>query len=260
MKIQRRHVALTVVTVVVGVFLILPTLYIIPLSFDASSTLGVPSGRWTTSWYVELFTDRAWARAARNSLQVAVLTTVLATVLGTVLALAFRVKSRINSIANAVTLAPMIVPAVILGVGLYGLLVSWGLGGTLLGLVIAHTVLAIPFVVVAVGSSLSQVDPDYEKAAASLGASPVRQHVRVVLPLALPGIAAGALFAFVTSWDEVVVSIFLTNAQSRTLPVLMWTQVRTEVTPTLAALGTCLLALSTLALLGMQMLNRRSKD
>jgi len=128
MKIQRRHVALTVVTVVVGVFLILPTLYIIPLSFDASSTLGVPSGRWTTSWYVELFTDRAWARAARNSLQVAVLTTVLATVLGTVLALAFRVKSRINSIANAVTLAPMIVPAVILGVGLYGLLVSWGLG------------------------------------------------------------------------------------------------------------------------------------
>lgn len=257
MKIKRRHIALTVVTVVVGVFLILPTLYIVPLSFDASSTLGVPSGRWTTAWYAELFTDRAWARAARNSLQVAVLTTVLATLLGTALALAFRVKTRTNAIANAITLAPMIVPAVILGVGLYGLLVSWGLGGTLLGLVFAHTVLAIPFVVVAVGSSLSQVDPDYERAAASLGASPLRQHLRVILPLALPGIFAGALFAFVTSWDEVVVSIFLTNAQSRTLPVLMWTQVRTEVTPTLAALGTCLLVLSTLALLGMQMLNRK---
>jgi len=110
--------------------------------------------------------------------------------------------------------------------------------------------------VVAVGSSLSQVDPDYEKAAASLGAPPIKQITKVVLPLALPGIAAGALFAFVTSWDEVVVSIFLANTHSRTLPVLMWTQVRTEVRPTLAALGTCLLVLSTLALAAMQLLKR----
>lgn len=256
MRMPLRHVALGFVSAVVGLFLILPTLYIVPLSFDASSTLGVPSGQWSTRWYAELFTERDWALAASNSLQVASLTMVLATALGTALALGLRAKTRIGVMVNGFALAPMIVPAVIIGVGMYGMLIWWGLGGTLLGLVIAHTVLAIPFVAVAVSSSLSQVDPDYEKAAASLGAPPWKQVTKVVLPLAAPGIAAGALFAFVTSWDKVVVSIFLANTHSRTLPVLMWTQVRTEVTPTLAALGTCLLALSTLALAAMQLLKR----
>jgi putative spermidine/putrescine transport system permease protein len=157
------------------------------------------------------------------------------------------------------SLAPVVIPPVILGVGMYSVLLRWHLTGTPLGLILAHTVLALPFVIISVSASFAQLDPVYERAAMSLGANGVRRLVRVVAPLVAPGAVAGALFAFITSWDEIVMAIFLTNAQTRTLPVEMWIQMRTQVTPALAALGTCLFALSTAALLAVQLLQKKSR-
>jgi len=255
-----RWVALTTATVLTACFLLLPTLVVVPMSFNGSSTLGVFDSTWTTRWYDELLSSSAWRTAAFNSLQVALGSTVLATVLGTLAAWGFSKLGIYGRAVQGGSIAPVIVPPIILGVGLYSVFLTWQINGTVLGLVLAHTVLAIPFVVIAVGASFAQLDPVYERAAASLGAKPFQTLRRVILPLLLPGVVAGALFAFVTSWDEVVVSIFLTDAQTRTLPVEMWIQVRTQVTPTLAALGTCLLLVSSLALIAMQVLRRSERD
>ncbi|BAS06683.1 spermidine/putrescine transport system permease protein PotC [Arthrobacter sp. Hiyo4] len=160
---------------------------------------------------------------------------------------------------QGMSLAPLIIPPVIIGIGIYILMLKWGLFGSLLSLVVGHTVLAIPFVIVAVSTSLSQFDPAQEQAAAILGAGPWTRFWRVVFPQILPGIIAGALFAFVTSWDEVVVSTFLVSPNFRTLPVEMWIQARTTVTPVLAALSTILMVVSTLALVGMLRLQREKK-
>jgi putative spermidine/putrescine transport system permease protein len=150
----------------------------------------------------------------------------------------------------------MIIPPVIIGIGTYVLYLKWYLDGSVIGLILAHSVLALPFVVVTVTATLSQLDPVYDRAAASLGAGPWTRFRRVTVPLIAPGMFAGALFAFVMSWDEVVVSIFLTDAQSRTLPVFMWTQIRTQLTPTLAAVGVFLTVLSIVALVSMRRLQK----
>lgn len=258
-RLSLRWFFLVAVTGSVAAFLLLPTLVVIPMSFNSSRTLGVFADGWTTDWYRELFTSPQWQAAAQNSLQVAVGTTILATILGTLAAWGLSRSGRFTAAVRGAMLAPLIVPPVILGVGLYTLLLSTKLNATIPGLVFAHTVLSLPFVVVAVSASFAQVDPNYERAAASLGAPPWQRLRRVVLPLVAPGIFSGALFAFITSWDEVVVSIFLTDLQTRTLPVLMWSQVRTQVTPTLAALGTCLIVLSTVALAAMQRLGKEAQ-
>lgn len=258
-RLSVRWFFLIVATGLVTAYLLLPTLVVIPMSFNRSSTLGVFAGGWTTEWYRELFTSPEWRSAGWNSLQVAVGTTVAATVLGTLAAWGLSRNGRFTSLVQGTMFAPLIVPPVVLGVGLYTLLLGANLTGTIPGLIFAHTVLALPFVVVAVSASFAQVDPNYEKAAAVLGAPPWQRLRRVVLPLVAPGIVSGALFAFITSWDEIVISIFLTDLETKTLPVLMWSQVRTQVTPTLAALGTCLVVLSTLALAAMHPLGKGMK-
>lgn len=251
---------LTTVTVLTACFLLVPTLVVVPMSFNGSSTLGVFDDTWTTRWYDELLTSSAWRTAALNSLQVALGSTVLATTLGTLAAWGLSKLGVYGRVVQGGSIAPVVIPPIILGVGLYTVFLNWQLSGSVLGLVLAHTVLAVPFVVIAVGASFAQLDPVYERAAASLGANGFQTLRHVILPLLAPGVVAGALFAFVTSWDEVVVSIFLTDAQTRTLPVEMWLQVRTQVTPTLAALGTCLLLVSSLALIAMQVLRRSESD
>ena len=150
---------------------------------------------------------------------------------------------------NGLILAPLIVPIVIVAIGMFSLYVRWRLGGSLVGLVLAHTALAVPFVVVSVSASLRTMDRNLELAAANLGANPRQTFRRVTLPIILPGVIAGAIFAFITSWDEVVVAIFLTSARFRTLPVEMWEQVRQAVDPTVAAVATTLLVVTTVLLL-----------
>ena len=163
-----------------------------------------------------------------------------------------------KNLVNALILSPLIVPVIIIAIGMFSLYVRWKITGTLLGLVIAHSTLAIPFVVVSVSTSLRTIDRNLELAAQNLGAGPVRTFTRITLPLVLPGVFAGALFAFLTSWDEVVVAIFLTTAKFRTLPVEMWEQVRQVVDPTVAAVATVVLTVTTTVLLIAFVVRRQS--
>ena len=154
-----------------------------------------------------------------------------------------------KSLVTGLVLAPLIVPIVVIAIGMYFVYTPWHLTGTLYGLVASHTCLAVPFVFVTVSTSLRTVDPTLEQAAQNLGAGPWRTFFRITLPLILPGVLAGALLAFVTSWDEVITAIFLTSPLVRTLPVVMWTQIRYEIDPTIAAVSTMLMGLTSITLL-----------
>jgi putative spermidine/putrescine transport system permease protein len=231
-------------------FLMVPTLVVVPMSFTASNALTFPPEGLSLRWYEKMLTDRQWSTGFVNSAQVAFSTSILATVLGTLAALG-TVRGRFpgRGVVNGLILSPLIVPVIIIAIGMFSVFVRWRIAGTLPGLVVAHTALALPFVVVNVATGLRTVDRNLELAAQSLGASPLRTFQRITLPLILPGILAGGLFAFITSWDEIVVSIFLTSARFRTLPVEMWEQVRQVVDPTVAAVATTLLAVTTTILL-----------
>jgi putative spermidine/putrescine transport system permease protein len=257
MKRSPHRVAVYVWSALVGVFLLAPTLIIVPMSVTSGRALEFPPKGFSLQWYQAILESPTWRSAAWTSAQVALLTVVLATVLGTAAALALvRWRSRAVGPLAALLLSPMIVPVIILGVGTFLLFSRWHLTGTMAGLVIAHTVLAIPFVIVAVSASARSLDPTLELAAAGLGATRWKTFRRVVLPLIMPGVVAGALFAFITSWDEIVVAIFMTSPTLRTLPVLMWGQVRTSLDPSLAAVGTLLIVVSTLVLLAAYVLQR----
>jgi putative spermidine/putrescine transport system permease protein len=247
---QPRRILMAALGLFTVLYLIAPTLVIVPMSFTEARILSFPPEGFSLEWYEQMLTDRQWSSAIANSLQVAVLTTILATVLGTLAALAFaRGRFPGRSAVNGLVLAPIIVPVVIIAIGMFSLYARWRLGGSLFGLVLAHTALALPFVVVSVSASLSTMDRNLELAAANLGANPRQTFRRVTLPIILPGVIAGAIFAFITSWDEVVVAIFLTSARFRTLPVEMWEQVRQAVDPTVAAVATTLLVVTTVLLL-----------
>ncbi|MBA3877244.1 MAG: polyamine ABC transporter permease [Anaerolinea sp.] len=227
-----------------------PTLVVVPMSFTASNALTFPPEGLSTRWYEKMVTDPQWSTGFLNSAKVAFLTAILATVLGTLAALG-TVRGRFpgRGAVNGLILSPLIVPVIIIAIGMFSVFVRWKITGSIVGLVLAHTALAVPFVVVNVATSLRSMDRNLEQAAQSLGAGPVRTFRRITLPLILPGVLAGGLFAFITSWDEVVVSIFLTSARFRTLPVEMWEQVRQVVDPTVAAVSTTLLAVTTTLLL-----------
>lgn len=231
-------------------FLMAPTLVVVPMSFTASNSLTFPPEGLSLRWYERMLTDRQWSTGFVNSAQVAFVTAILATSLGTLAALG-TVRGRFpgRSAVNALILSPLVVPVIIIAIGMFSVFVRWKIAGSLPGLVLAHTSLAVPYVVVNVATSLRTVDRNLELAAQSLGANQVRTFQRITLPLILPGILAGGLFAFITSWDEVVVSIFLTSARFRTLPVEMWEQVRQVVDPTVAAVATTLLVVTTTLLL-----------
>jgi putative spermidine/putrescine transport system permease protein len=240
-------------------FLLVPTLVVVPMSFTASNSLTFPPEGLSMQWYEKMLTDRQWSTGFANSAQVAFTTAILATALGTLAALG-TVRGRFpgRSVVNGLILSPLIVPVIIIAIGMFSVFLRWRIAGSLPGLVVAHTALALPFVVVNVTTSLRTVDRNLELAAQSLGANPVRTFQRITLPLILPGIMAGGLFAFITSWDEVVVSIFLTSARFRTLPVEMWEQVRQVVDPTVAAVATTLLIVTTTVLVFAFVVRRQS--
>lgn len=247
---QPRRLLLLALGSMTVLFLMAPTLVVVPMSFTASNALTFPPEGFSTRWYEKMLTDPQWSAGFVNSAKVALLTSIFATVLGSLAALG-TVRGRFpgRGAVNALVLSPLIVPLIIIAIGMFSLFVRWKITGSIVGLVIAHTALAVPFVVINVATSLRTIDRNLELAAMSLGASPVRTFQRVTLPMILPGVLAGALFAFITSWDEVVVSIFLTTARFRTLPVEMWEQVRQVVDPTVAAVSTTLLAVTTTILL-----------
>lgn len=244
---------------VVLLFLIVPILAIIPLSFNSSTFLTYPLRGWSTRWYAELFGGDRWLQPMRNSFVVAIATTMLATALGTLAALGLvRLKQRWRGLVMAILISPMIIPIVITAVGIYFLYAPWGLTNSFTGLILAHTVVAVPFVVMTVTATLQGFDPNLARAAASLGASPVTIFRRVILPMILPGVVSGAIFAFAASFDEIVVTLFLAGPQQRTLPLQMLSGVREEISPAITAAATLLVLLSMALLTVVEILRRRS--
>ena len=256
---QPRRLLMAALGALTVFYLLAPTLVIVPMSVTEARILSFPPEGFSLQWYERMFTDRQWSTGIVNSAQVAVLTAILATVLGTLAALGLtRGRFPGRSLVNAVALTPLIVPVVVIAIGMFSLFVQWKISGSLLGLVLAHTALALPFVIVNVGTSLRTMDRNLELAAANLGADPRRTFTRITLPIILPGVLAGAIFSFITSWDEVVVAIFLTSARFRTLPVEMWEQVRQAVDPTVAAVSTTLLVVTSVLLLLLLVVRRQA--
>lgn len=256
-------VAYYAVRVFVGLvllFLISPIIAIMPLSFNSETFFSYPMPGYSLRWYEDFFFNERWTSALRMSFIVAIATTILATFLGTLAALGL---SRSNFPAKATMMAilisPMIVPIIISAVGMFKFYAQMNVAGTLLGVVLAHTALATPFVVITVTATLSAFDKTLIRAGASCGAAPHTVFFKVMLPLILPGMISGALFAFVTSFDEVVVVLFLASPEQRTLPLQMFSGIREMISPTITAAATVLVLFSTILLVTVELLRRRSE-
>lgn len=241
-------------------FLISPILAIMPLSFNSDMFFSYPMPGFSLRWYVDFFTNERWQNALYLSVILAVLTTILSTTLGTLAALGLaRGNIPFRATIMAVLISPMIVPIIISALGMFFFYAKLNLLGTLPGLVLAHTALATPFVVITVTATLSSFDRTLMRAGESLGASPTTVFFRVVMPLILPGMISGALFAFGTSFDEVIAVIFIAGPEQRTLPRQMFSGIREMISPTITAAATVLIILSTLMLVTVELLRRRSE-
>ncbi|MDR0808900.1 MAG: ABC transporter permease [Gemmobacter sp.] len=250
--------AVTASVVFAAVMMILPNAVIIPASFNGENYITFPPRSLSTRWYATFLTDPVWRSATWNSFVVAFFTALAATVLGTLAALGLiRFPPRTRSLMVSMFLLPVIVPTIISAVALYGLLAQFGGRGGLLGVIIGHTIITLPFVVVNVIAALQQMDMRLEHAARSLGASPLRSFIHVTLPMIWPGIAAGAVFAFLVSFSEIVMSLFLTGSGSVTLPVQMWSGIRFEINPTVAAASSVFVVLSCAVVMLMGLLRRK---
>jgi putative spermidine/putrescine transport system permease protein len=252
------RIALSAFAALVGAFLLLPIFAVIPAAFNASSFIRLPPDAWSGRWWGTFFADSTWRRALMTSLQVATLAAALSVVLGTAAALGIaRLGGWMRQLALAIFVGPVIVPVIVLAVALYSLARSAGLVGTIATLAIAHTMLALPYVALNVGVSLAALDPRLALAATGLAASPWRVFRTVTLPLIMPGVLGGGVFAFVTSFDEVVLSIFLAGPQAKTLPVRIWEEIRVEYTPVVAVAATIMIALAVAAVAASRMIQRR---
>lgn len=245
------RVILGLVCLLVAIWLVAPTLVVVPMSFNENKSLAFPPQGFSWQWYQNFFTNPDWSSSFLNSLKVASVVAVLATVLGTLAAFGLdRMKAGPANLLRMLMLTPMVVPGVVLAIGIYAVYLDTHLVGTLLGFVLAHTILALPFVLIAVSASLEVFDRRLETAAASLGAGALTAFRTVTLPLILPGMLSGLLFAFATSFDEIVVSLFITNPYLKTLPVQIFASITRDADPTVAAVGTILLLATTILIGG----------
>ncbi len=257
----RPHPVLLVFVLVLGVILIAPTVIIAVMSFSAEVLLRFPPKSFSLRWYEAFLGNETWTRSMATSVEVAIATSLIAGLLGTLMALGIdRGRYPWKQAVNALVLGPLLVPPVILAIGLFFMYVRWHVTGTILGLVAADTALGLPYVVLVVGGGLRMFNRTLELAAHSLGAGPVRTFMLVTLPSILPSVVAGILFAFITSWDEVIIAYFLTTPEVRTLPVVMWGASTDTTDPTLAAVATFLsTTTTTLLVLFLFLQSRRVK-
>jgi len=252
--------AVRVFCISVLVFLLAPILVIMPLSFSDSSFLVYPIAGWSTKWYQSLFGSAEWARAAKNSFIVAPTATLIATVLGTTAAVGLaRTNFAFKGLLMSVLILPMVVPIVVVGVATYLFFAPLGLADSYLGLIIVHAALGAPFVLTTVLATLAGFNHNLVRASLSLGESPLNTFFRVTLPVIAPGVISGALFAFATSFDEVVVTLFLAGANQVTLPRQMFTGIRESISPVIAAVATLLIVFTTSLLLVLEWLRGRRR-
>jgi putative spermidine/putrescine transport system permease protein len=241
-------------------FLLVPIAAIVPLSFSSGSFLTYPLPGLSLRWYQEVLGGGKWLAALGNSLWVGSIATLAAVTLGTLAALGLaRWRGRLAGPLKMLMLSPMIVPVILVAVASYFFLAPLSLTSTYTGLVLAHTVIAVPFVVVPVLTALELLDPNLARAAASCGATPRQVFWRVTLPGIVPAMASGALFAFAASFDDVVIALFIAGPEQRTLPREMFSGLRDSITPALTAVATIMIVFSTALFLLMQALQRRSR-
>ncbi len=246
-------------------FLIAPILVIVPLSFNAEpyftfteGMLRLNADAYSLRWYRQIIEDDVWTRALVNSLIIGVLATALATALGTLAALGLSSPAMPGRrFAMGLLISPMVTPVIISAAGMFFFYSNLGLAQTHLGLILSHAALGTPFVVITVTATLSAFDTNLTRAAASLGAGPLRTFRSVQLPLIAPGVISGAIFAFATSFDEVVVVLFMAGIEQRTIPRQMWAGIREQISPTILAVATFLIAFAALLLLTVEWLSRK---
>ncbi|MDV7143366.1 ABC transporter permease [Tropicimonas sp. TH_r6] len=268
-------------------FLIAPILIVIPLSFNAEPyftftekmlsldptgystrwydlllTFGMtdPDAARDSSWWADAWANAAWINAAKNSVIIGFFSTLLATFLGTLAALGLsRPEMPFRRVIMAVLISPMIVPIIITATGLFFFYSATGLANSYIGIIMAHATLGIPFVIITVTATLVGFDQTLTQAAASLGANPTTTFFKITMPLILPGVISGALFAFVTSFDEVVVVLFVAAHDQQTIPRQMWNGIREQISPAILSVATILVIVSIALLTTVELLRRRSE-
>ena len=259
-KIDFVAIMLYVVCGLIAFYMILPILIVIPMSFSSAEFLTFPPPGFSLKWFQRYFSNDSWIRPTWDSFQVAVIAMVFSTAIGTLASIAL-VRTRIwgKAVVNTLILAPMIIPVIIVSIALYSFFVRLGLVGSRASLVLGHSLLCTPFVVITISASLKGFDETLEQAAMICGATRLRTFFSVTLPIIRPGIIAGALFAFIISFDEIVISMFLCGIETRTLPMKMWEGIRMEINPVIAAVSTLLIFLSVILLILVEMVRRRSQ-
>jgi putative spermidine/putrescine transport system permease protein len=244
---------LHVVAVLVMVFLVVPTLLVIPMSFSGAQYLEFPPRQWSLRWYESYFASAAWMQATATSLKAGVLTALVATPLGTLAAYGLLAsRTRLAGLLTMLLLTPIVVPVILIGIGVFYAYVKLQLVNTLLGLVLAHSMLAVPVVMMVVSSALKTFDMNQELVARSLGASRPRAFLLVTLPQIRFTVATGAVLAFLTSFDEIVVSLFISGGDHSTLTRNMFNALRDQVDPTIAAISTIIVVITSLLLVATQ--------
>ena len=227
--------ALTILVIILLVMIILPVLILIPEAFTSLNYFAFPVTDFSLKWFEKFFSNEQWIQGLGRSLVLAVLAGLIATCIGTLAALAMqKLRFPFRSGFMMLMVAPMIIPVVIVGASLYTVLAPIGLTNNYLGIIITHVLLGIPMVYITMSSALSGLNPNLELASMSMGASPVTTFFKVTMPSVKPSLFASFLFAFVTSLDEVAATSFISGANTKTLPIVMWENMRTAIEPTIA--------------------------
>ena len=248
-------------------FLIFPIFVIVPLSFNAipyfsftSEMLSLDPQGYSLRWYEDFFTNPNWLGSVKNSFIIALFSTLIATVLGTLAALGLsHPRFPLRTLVMGILISPMIVPLIITAAGMFFFYSRIHLQGTHVGVILAHAVLSTPFVVIVVTATLVGFDSTLIRAAASLGASPLRTFLKITVPLIAPGVISGTLFAFITSFDEVVVVLFVGSFRQRTIPWQMFSGIREQISPTILAVATMLIFFSIILLVTLEWLRHRNE-
>lgn len=243
---------------IVLLYLIVPTLLVIPMSFSGSRFLSFPPETWSLRWYKAYFSSAEWRAATWVSLQAAVCTTIVATITGTLAAYGLHCsRLRITKLLSVLLVLPMIIPVILIAVGVFMLFAPMQLNSSLTGIVLSHSVLAIPLVLITVTAGLRNFDLNQEQVARSLGASRPKAFLTVTLPQIKNSVLSAALLSFVVSLDEVVVALLIAGGDVATIPRRMFLALRDEIDPTIASISTILILLSILLLGLSQFLDRK---
>lgn len=258
--IRNTQVVSKTVTGLTVAFLLMPLVVVIPISFGESSLMTFPPTEYSLRWYRELLSDSRWISAALTSLQLGVTVALASTLLATTTAIGlFRYQGPGKAALQALVLSPLIVPVIVVGVALFYFFSLLHITGTMSALICAHTLLTFPYGVVVVNAALERFDTRLEQAAMSMGANPMRTLWRVTLPIIRPSILVAAVFAFLISFDEVVMALLLSSPETMTIPKQMWNGIRFELTPVIAAVSTVLLAFTSILVVVAEAVRRRSQ-